>query len=57
LVIFPDGAKLEEKHGGQGYELAATRAALRSKVKDGKLTIEAKLCVSDSNRFRLHTVA
>ena len=56
-MIFPDGAKLEEKHGGQGYELAATRAALRSKVKDGKLTIEAKLCVSDSNRFRLHTVA
>ena len=44
LVTFDDTVKLEVAGPGRGSVLAKTRAILRSKVKDGKLTIEAKLC-------------
>ena len=43
-MTFDDTVKLEVAGQGSGSVLAKTRAILRSKVKDGKLTIEAKLC-------------
>ena len=56
VVTFQDDDEIADVTQGWGYELAATRAALRSRIKDGQLTVEATLRVDAHTSKRLKTV-
>ena len=54
-IQFSDSDEIKEYGAGVGYQLAATRAQLRSRIQDGKLRIEAKLRVKEVDYVNLST--
>ena len=52
-IQFSDSDEIKEDGAGVGYQLAATRAQLRSRIQDGKLRIEAKLRVKEFDSVHL----
>ena len=54
-VKFSDSDEITKPGSGLGYQLAATRASLTSRIQDGKLQIKATLRVTEYPGVTLKT--